>query len=85
MDLTQVVTIILAAVAALGAVRSWMHSAEARAISEELIEDVTDRLREDIAVAVAEGADAVIAKLPKSRTKAQPAAPAAQSTEEPQQ
>lgn len=50
-------------VAAIAAVRSWFHSAKARELLEELVVDITEDLRDEIAQAIAEGANQVIDQL----------------------
>jgi hypothetical protein len=65
---TTILFLILNAGALLAAFRAWSHSKEARALAEELVEDIGDSLRTHIVVAAAEAAQQVIEKLPKKRT-----------------
>lgn len=80
MDPVQIVIIVLLVANLVVSLPAWLRSKHARDAVLELAEDVGQQLRDDIASAVAEGADQVIAKLPKRR-----AAKPAPAPEEPKQ
>jgi hypothetical protein len=61
----NVATFVTAAVAVALAYQARQAAREAHAVALDTLCDVTEPLREDLAVAVAEGADAVIARLPE--------------------